>query len=65
MPRDDVYLLDILIAARKARKFVEGIAREEAVWDTVQNDLPGLIKHIEPLVPPEDETDAPPTPPGE
>ena len=40
MPRDDAYLLDILIAARK-------------VWDTIQSDLPTLIKLIEPLVPPE------------
>ena len=24
------------------------------VWDTVQNDLPGLIRRLEPLVPPED-----------
>lgn len=24
------------------------------VWDTVQNDLPGLIRILEPLVPPED-----------
>ena len=113
MQRDDAYLLDILIAARKARKFLEGVTWEEfkrselhqnavmraleiigeaarrvsqqtrdahpeipwtqmigmrnrliheyfridlaAVWDTVQNDLPGLIELIEPLVPPEDE----------
>jgi uncharacterized protein with HEPN domain len=123
MPRDDAYLLDILIAARKARKFVEDISRVEfgrsdlhqsaviralevigeaarrvsdsardahpeipweqmigmrnrllheysrvnvqTVWDTVQNDLPDLIRLIEPLVPPEDESDAPSTPPGE
>ena len=113
MQRDDAYLLDILIAARKARQFLEGVTWEEfqrselyqnavmraleiigeaarrvseqtrdahpeipwtqmigmrnrliheyfridlaAVWDTVQNDLPGLIELIEPLVPPEDE----------
>jgi uncharacterized protein with HEPN domain len=24
-----------------------------AVWDTVQNDLPDLIRLIEPLIPPE------------
>ena len=29
MRRDDAYLLDILIAARKALKFVEGIDREK------------------------------------
>jgi len=113
MPRDEAYLLDILLAARKALKFVEGISREEfennelvqnavtrplqiigeaaarvsssfrkanpelpwremigqrnrlvheyfridfgAIWDTIQNDLPILIKQIEPLVPKEDE----------
>lgn len=26
-----------------------------AAWDTVQNDLPGLIALLEPLIPPEDE----------
>jgi uncharacterized protein with HEPN domain len=113
MKRDDAYLLDILIAARKAIAFVQGVSREEfntselhqaavvrpleiigeaagrvseetrlsrpeipwqqmigmrnrlvheyfridldAVWDTIQNDLPGLITLIEPLVPPESE----------
>jgi len=113
MRRDEVYLLDILIAARKALKFVEGIDRNEfedneviqnavlrpleiigeasgkisknflklhkeipwgdmidlrnrliheyfrvdygAVWDTIQDDLPKLIKQVEPLVPKEDE----------
>jgi uncharacterized protein with HEPN domain len=29
MPRDDAYLLDILIAARKALKFLEGMTWEE------------------------------------
>ncbi len=29
MRRDDAYLLDILLAARKALKFVEGIDRNE------------------------------------
>lgn len=113
MRRDEVYLLDMLIAARKALKFVEGIDRNEfddneviqnavmrpleiigeaasrisisfrkahpeiqwkemiglrnrliheyfrvefgAVWDTIQKDIPKLIKLIEPLVPKEDE----------
>jgi uncharacterized protein with HEPN domain len=113
MRRDDAYLLDILIAARKALKFVAGIDRNEfednelvqsavirpleiigeaaarvskefreahpkipwqdmvglrnrliheyfrvdygAVWDTIHEDLPKLIKMLEPLVPKEDE----------
>ena len=116
MRRDEAYLLDILIAARKARSFVEGISRAEfgqsdlhqsaviraleimgeaarqisdstrevhpeipweqmsgmrnrllheyfrvnvqTVWDTVQNNVPDLIRLIEPLVPPDDEADA-------
>lgn len=29
MRRDEAYLLDILLAARKALKFIEGISREE------------------------------------
>jgi uncharacterized protein with HEPN domain len=110
MRRDEAYLLDILIAARKALKFIEGIDREAfqrnelvqnavmyplevigeaaarisddfkeahpeipwfkmigqrnrliheyfrvnqgTVWDTIVNDLPGLIEQIEPHVPP-------------
>ncbi len=113
MRRNEVYLLDMLIAARKALKFVEGIDRIEfedneliqnavmrpleiigeasaristefrkthpnirwhdmvglrnrliheyfridfgAVWDTIHEDLPVLIKQIEPLIPKEDE----------
>lgn len=113
MRRDDAYLLDILIAARKALKFIEEIDRNEfqendliqsavmrpleiigeaaskiseetrkanpqipwndmigmrnrliheyfrvdydAVWDTIQKDLPQLIKLIDPLVPKENE----------
>ena len=70
MERDVAYLLDILIAARKALQFVQGMSwlefaeselheysriNLEAVWDTVQSDLPGLISAIEPLVPLEDE----------
>ena len=31
MPRDDAYLLDILIAARQARAFLEGVTWEEFV----------------------------------
>jgi uncharacterized protein with HEPN domain len=31
MPRDDAYLLDILIAARKARSFLEGMTWEQFV----------------------------------
>jgi uncharacterized protein with HEPN domain len=113
MRRDDAYLLDILLAARQALKFMEGVSRSEfedneliqnavmrpleiigtasaklassfrrshpqipwreiigmrnrlvheyfridygAVWDTIHDDLPALIKLIEPLVPKEDE----------
>ena len=113
MRRDEAYLLDILIAARKALEFVRGMGWEEfaqselhqnavirpleiigeaaarvsgetqqthpeiawqqmigmrnrliheyfrinleAVWDTVQRDLPKLISTIEPLIPHEDE----------
>lgn len=113
MRRDEVYLLDMLIAARKALIFVEGMDRNEfndneviqnavirpleiigeaasristafrkshpeipwkeiiglrnrliheyfrvefsAVWDTIQKDIPELIKLIELLVPKEDE----------
>lgn len=113
MRRDEVYLLDMLIAARKALKFVEGIDKREfedneviqnavmrpleiigeaaarisskfrkghpdipwrdmvglrnrliheyfrvdydSVWDAIQNDLPNLIRQIEPLIPKEDE----------
>lgn len=113
MRRDEVYLLDMLIAARKALIFVDGMDRNEfddneviqnavirpleivgeaasrisiafrkahpeipwkeliglrnrliheyfrvefsAVWDTIQKDIPELIKLIEPLVPKEDE----------
>ncbi len=116
MRRDEAYLLDILIAARKARKFLEDVSWEafqqselhqnavirsleiigeaarlvsdsardahpevpweemigmrnrllheyfrinvQTVWDTVQNDLPNLIRLIEPLVPPDDEADS-------
>ena len=67
MRRDETYLLDILIAANKALKFVERMDRNEfedneiiqndfgAVWDTIHKDLPKLIEVIEPLVPKEDE----------
>jgi len=113
MRRDDAYLLDILIAARQALKFIEGVKKSEfedndllqsavmrpleiigeaaskisskmrkanpqipwnemvgmrnrliheyfrvnyeAVWDTIQKDLPALILQIEPLIPKEDE----------
>ncbi len=113
MRRDDAYLLDIVIAARKALKFTEGISRDEflqnelvqnavlhpleivgeaanlvsddfttahpeipwqkmigmrnrliheyfrvdygVVWETIRDDLPGLIKTIEKLIPPPDD----------
>ena len=112
MERDEAYLLDILLAARKAIGFVKGMtwaefaqselhqsalvrpleiigeaARRisaetqqshpeipwqqmigmrnrliheyfrvnlEAVWETVQDDLPRLIAWVEPLIPPEE-----------
>ena len=111
MRRDEAYLLDILLAARRALKYVEGLQWEEfetnelvqdavvhpleimgeaagrisedfreahsdiawhkiigirnrliheyfrinckTVWDTIKNDLPDLIRIIEPLVPEE------------
>ncbi len=114
MWRDDAYLLDILIAAKRAKEFAADIAwtdfqksslhqhaimktleiigeaankisqevkdahpeipwkeivgmrnrliheyfsiDAEKVWDTVQNDIPVLIKLVEPLVPPEEES---------
>jgi uncharacterized protein with HEPN domain len=113
MRRDEAYLLDIVLAARKALQFVQGVSREQfeqneliqnavlrplevigeaagrvaeatrskhpeipweqmvglrnrliheyfrvdygTVWDTIHNDLPSLIRQLEPLIPPEDE----------
>jgi uncharacterized protein with HEPN domain len=111
MRRDEAYLLDILLAARRAIKYVEGLNWEEfeanelvqdavmrpleiigeaaghisdefrtrhpvipwhniigirnrliheyfridrkIVWDTIKNDLPDLIRMLEPIVPKE------------
>jgi uncharacterized protein with HEPN domain len=111
MPRDDAYLLDMLVAARKILQFTRSATRDqfdldellqntvirmleiigeaarnisedtraahsdipwrqiigmrhrlvheyfridlERVWDTVQKDIPELIRLVEPLVPPE------------
>ena len=111
MRRDEAYLLDILLSARRALKYVDGLNWEEfetdelvqdaviypleimgeaagrisedfrdshpdipwhkvigirnrliheyfqinrkTVWDTIKNDLPDLIRMIEPLVPEE------------
>lgn len=111
MPRDEVYLLDIVISAKKALRFVEGMTwdnfqgnelvqsavlhpleiigeaarlisesykeshpeipwfqmigmrnrliheyfriQADTVWKTIQEDLPGLIDLIQPLIPPE------------
>jgi uncharacterized protein with HEPN domain len=111
MRRDEAYLLDILLSARRALKYVEGLSWEtfetdelkqdavmrplevmgeaaghisedfreahpnipwhkiigirnqliheyfrinrKTVWDTIKNDLPDLIRMIEPLVPEE------------
>ena len=112
MWRDDAYLLDILIAARKVLRYAEGFSWEsfrqddrtqdavmrniqiigeaarklsqefrgdhsdipwneilgmrnrlvheygrilvEKVWETVVDDIPALVRQIEPLVPPEE-----------
>lgn len=117
MWRDDAYVLDMLLAARKVLEFTEGVdweqfSRDELVqnavmrqiqiigeaarnvssgyrgshgevpwadivgmrnrlvheyfrilprrvWDVVEKDIPGLIKVIEPLVPPEAEPGRP------
>jgi uncharacterized protein with HEPN domain len=116
MWRDDAYLLDMLLAARKVRDFTQGISWEqfqsdeivqnavmrqiqiigeaarkispeyqqahpeipwegiigmrnrlvheyfriipERVWDVVEKDIPGLIRLIEPLVPPDESSEA-------
>ena len=42
MSRDNVYLLDILQAAR-------------VVWSTLQDDLPPLVRMLEKAVPPEED----------
>jgi uncharacterized protein with HEPN domain len=57
MPRDDAYLDEIpwhkLIGMRN--RLIHEYFRVDygVVWDTIQNDLPVLIKLIEPFVPPE------------
>lgn len=87
MRKDDAYLLDILLAARKVLKYAGNMQQKEfdsnelvqdavirqleimgeaagriseyfrinrqIVWDTIQNDLPDLIRLVEPLVPAE------------
>ena len=111
MPRDEAYLLDIVLAARRAIKYVSNISRAKfeedemvqdavartleiigeaaglvsedfqeehseipwhlmvgmrnriiheyskvnwgTIWDTVKNDLPTLIRSLEPFIPPE------------
>ena len=54
MPRDDsAYLLDMLLSARDALSFTEGMSFP-LVWDAVRQDIPDLIDRLEPLVPPED-----------
>lgn len=111
MPRDDAYLLDIVLAARRAMKYVATVSRADfetndmvqdavartleiigeaagsvskefqeahfeipwylmtgmrnriiheysrvnwgTIWDTVKNDLPTLIRSLEPFIPPE------------
>ena len=52
MPRDDsAYLLDMMLAARDALSFTEGMSVNDFM--TVHHDLPVLIGRLEPLVPPE------------
>lgn len=116
MWRDDAYLLDMLLAARKVRDFIQGISWEqfqsdeivqnaimrqiqiigeaarkvspqcqqahpeipwegiigmrnrlvheyfriipERVWDVVEKDIPELIRLVEPLVPPDESSEA-------
>lgn len=69
MPRDEAYLLDMLLAAREAivRGYSRGLGRRsrnrlvhdyagidlERVWGTAQRDILGLIALLEPLVPPD------------
>jgi uncharacterized protein with HEPN domain len=113
MRKDEALLLDMLIAARKVRRFIEGLSfdqfcgnemaqsavirelqvigeavrligeetkathtaidwssvigmrnrlvheyfdiRLDVVWQTIQEDIPDLIKQIEPLVPPDED----------
>ena len=116
MWRDDAYLLDMLLAARKVQEFTQGVGRKqfenddliqnavmrqiqiigeaarkvslqyqqehqeiswqgiigmrnrliheyfriipERVWDVVEKDIPELIRLIEPLVPPDESSEA-------
>ena len=60
MRRDEAYLLDILLAARRAlignrNRLIHEYFRinRKTVWDTIKNDLPDLIQMIEPLIPKE------------
>ena len=45
MDRDTVYLLDILVSARKIRTYVEGVARNEFFQDTKLQD--SVIRRFE------------------
>ena len=45
MWRDQAYLSDILIAARRILSY----------WETIHHDLPKLIEQIHPMIPPEDQ----------
>ena|SRR5215212_2754415 len=45
MPRDDAYLLDIVIACRKAMIFVSGVTREEFARDELRQQA--VIRMIE------------------
>ena len=64
MQRDEAYLLDMLLSARDAQSVVVQLTRNrlihayfevdiDKVWETIQDDLPALIDHLQLLVPPE------------
>ena len=50
MKRDDAYLLDMLLAARRARRFCEGVIDLPTVWQTVRDEIAPLVAQLEPLV---------------
>ena len=52
MRRDDSYLLDMLVAARKAARFADGTGQCQVITVSEQ---PVLIPQLETLVPPETE----------
>ncbi len=47
MSRDDAYLLDMLVAARRARRFVEGVTQEEfASSEVLQTAVVPMVQII-------------------